>query len=88
MFLIFSKPFFRKNFSKFQKSLKTEVYPSIKAKSKIGSLNNVKHKPGGGNVKIETQKLKIEPKSKIGSMDNVKHKPQGGNVKIQNHRIR
>jgi hypothetical protein len=38
-------------------------------------MKNVTHTPGGGNVKIQTQKLKIEAKSKIGSLDNKKHTP-------------
>ncbi|KAH9422656.1 uncharacterized protein LOC113795511 [Dermatophagoides pteronyssinus] len=57
--------------------------PNIKnVKSKIGSLNNVHHKPAGGEKKIETQKLKWETKSRIGSLDNAQHKPHGGNVRV------
>ncbi|KAI8993181.1 hypothetical protein BDB01DRAFT_775478 [Pilobolus umbonatus] len=60
-----------------------------KIKSKIGSLDNVKHKPGGGAVKIfdeNAEKLKeritakVEPK--VGSRVNIKHKPGGGDVQI------
>lgn len=37
--------------------------PNLKAaKSKIGSLDNATHKPGGGNVKIESRKIQIEAK--------------------------
>ncbi|CAN9503347.1 unnamed protein product [Ophioblennius macclurei] len=42
-----------------------------KVTSKCGSKDNIKHKPGGGDVKIESHKLNIKAKSKIGSMDNV-----------------
>ncbi|XP_028282754.1 microtubule-associated protein 4-like isoform X3 [Parambassis ranga] len=42
-----------------------------KVTSKCGSKDNIKHKPGGGDVKIETHKLNIKAKSKVGSMDNV-----------------
>lgn len=42
--------------------------PNLKAaKSKIGSLANASHKPGGGNVKIESRKLHIEAKPRIGA---------------------
>ncbi|KAF7222849.1 microtubule-associated protein 4 isoform X2 [Nothobranchius furzeri] len=42
-----------------------------KVTSKCGSKDNIKHKPGGGDVKIESHKLNIKAKSKIGSLDNV-----------------
>lgn len=51
-------------------------------KSKVGSLDNIKHKPGGGQVKIFSERPKIEAKSKVGSLDNIKHKPGGGQVKV------
>ena len=38
---------------------------------------------GGGDVKIENRKLKIEAKSKIGSLDNATHKPTGGDKKVR-----
>ncbi|XP_028327976.1 microtubule-associated protein 4-like isoform X2 [Gouania willdenowi] len=41
-----------------------------KVTSKCGSKDNIKHKPGGGDVKIESHKLNINAKSKIGSLDN------------------
>jgi len=54
------------------------------AKSKVGSLENATHKPGGGDKKIETVKLdfKEKAKPKIGSKENVKHQPGGGDVKV------
>nr|XP_046908686.1 microtubule-associated protein 4-like [Dermatophagoides farinae] len=62
--------------------------PNIKnVKSKIGSLNNVRHKPAGGDKKIESQKLKWETKSRIGSLDNATHKPQGGNVRVVTQKL-
>lgn len=59
------------------------------AKSKVGSLENATHKPGGGDKKIETVKLdfKEKAKPKIGSKENVKHQPGGGSVKVCNPRI-
>ncbi|XP_077160391.1 microtubule-associated protein 4 isoform X4 [Paroedura picta] len=54
-----------------------------KVSSKCGSKANIKHKPGGGDVKIENQKLNFKEKAqaKIGSLDNVGHVPAGGAVK-------
>lgn len=54
------------------------------AKSKVGSLENATHKPGGGDKKIESVKLdfKEKAKPKIGSKDNVKYQPGGGAVKV------
>ncbi|XP_069366994.1 microtubule-associated protein 4 isoform X4 [Paralichthys olivaceus] len=42
-----------------------------KVTSKCGSKDNIKYKPGGGDVKIESHKQNIKAKSKIGSLDNV-----------------
>ncbi|KAK1879578.1 Microtubule-associated protein 4, partial [Dissostichus eleginoides] len=42
-----------------------------KVTSKCGSKDNIKYKPGGGDVKIESHKQNIKAKSKIGSMDNM-----------------
>ncbi|XP_044275420.1 nascent polypeptide-associated complex subunit alpha, muscle-specific form-like isoform X2 [Varanus komodoensis] len=53
--------------------------------SKCGSKANIKHKPGGGDVKIENQKLNFKEKAqaKVGSLDNVGHTPAGGTVKTE-----
>lgn len=54
------------------------------AKSKIGSLENANHKPGGGDKKIESIRTEFKDKAKprVGSKDNVKHTPGGGDVKV------
>uniref|UniRef100_A0A803SS89 Microtubule-associated protein n=1 Tax=Anolis carolinensis TaxID=28377 RepID=A0A803SS89_ANOCA len=56
-----------------------------KVSSKCGSKANIKHKPGGGDVKIENQKLNFKEKAqaKVGSLDNVGHIPAGGTVKTE-----
>ncbi|KAM9417307.1 uncharacterized protein ACWYII_023424 isoform 26-T26 [Salvelinus alpinus] len=56
-----------------------------KVTSKCGSKANIKHKPGGGDVKTESQKVnyKDQAKSKVGSMDNLCHEPGGGNIKAE-----
>ncbi|XP_062840570.1 serine/arginine repetitive matrix protein 2 isoform X6 [Anolis carolinensis] len=60
-----------------------------KVSSKCGSKANIKHKPGGGDVKIENQKLNFKEKAqaKVGSLDNVGHIPAGGTVKIESHKL-
>lgn len=54
------------------------------AKSKIGSLENANHKPGGGDKKIESIKAEFKDKAKprVGSKDNVGYTPGGGDVKV------
>ncbi|XP_043397703.1 microtubule-associated protein 4 isoform X11 [Chelonia mydas] len=60
-----------------------------KVSSKCGSKTNIKHKPGGGDVKIENQKLNFKEKAqaKVGSLDNVGHVPAGGTMKIESHKL-
>ena len=54
-----------------------------KVESKVGSLDYAKHKPGGGDKKIPSQRLDFSnAKSKIGANDNLAHKPQGGDKKV------
>jgi Tau and MAP protein, tubulin-binding repeat len=44
--------------------------------SKVGSKENISHKPGGGDKKIATQSLDFASKatSKVGSKENISHK--------------
>ena len=53
-----------------------------KIHSKVGSLANSNYKPGGGDVKIKSQKLewKVEPRTKA---LNEKYVPQGGNKRVR-----
>ncbi|XP_055678596.1 microtubule-associated protein tau isoform X2 [Lutzomyia longipalpis] len=61
--------------------------PNLKAvKSKIGSLENASHKPGGGNVKIETKKLDIKAGSRI-TAKNDAYQPGGGDKKIVQNKL-
>uniref|UniRef100_UPI003AAD1BFC microtubule-associated protein tau n=1 Tax=Centroberyx gerrardi TaxID=166262 RepID=UPI003AAD1BFC len=57
--------------------------------SKCGSLDNIRHRPGGGNVRIETVKLDFKDKAqaKVGSLDNTHHTPGGGQVAIESHKL-
>ncbi|XP_065442745.1 microtubule-associated protein 4 isoform X3 [Chrysemys picta bellii] len=63
--------------------IQTKKVDISKVSSKCGSKTNIKHKPGGGDVKIENQKLNFKEKAqaKVGSLDNVGHVPAGGTVK-------
>lgn len=54
----------------------------LDAKSQIGSLDNISHSPGGGDVHIPKNKIKWRNESKIGSLDNVTHLPKSSNVQI------
>lgn len=51
-------------------------------KSKIGSLDNATHKPGGGNIKIETKKLEFKGQPRI-EAKNDKYAPKGGEKKVR-----
>ncbi|MBN3270717.1 TAU protein, partial [Polyodon spathula] len=53
--------------------------PDLKnVRSKIGSIDNIKHKPGGGKVQIVHKKIDVSNvSSKCGSKDNIRHKPEG-----------
>lgn len=50
-------------------------------RSKIGSLSNAAHKPGGGNVKIESKKLEFNVQSRIAAK-NETYTPGGGEKKV------
>ncbi|KAL3312038.1 Methionine aminopeptidase 2 [Cichlidogyrus casuarinus] len=53
--------------------------------AKVGSLQNARHVPGGGNVKIFDQKIVVgHVKGKCESFANVSYKPGGGNITILN----
>lgn len=62
--------------------------PDLKnCKSKIGSLNNIKHTPTGGRITIPSQKLKWNAQSKVGSLENKEHKPGGGKLKVETQKL-
>merc|ERR1711993_200527 len=58
----------------------------LSAQSRIGSLANTKHRPGGGNVKIENRKLDWNTQAKTKAI-NEKYTPGGGDVKIENRKL-
>lgn len=56
--------------------------PNLKAiRSKIGSLQNATHKPGGGNVKIESKKIEVKAAPRIAAR-NDQYVPGGGDKKV------
>ncbi|XP_069052759.1 microtubule-associated protein 2 isoform X12 [Lepisosteus oculatus] len=63
--------------------------PDLKnVKSKIGSTDNIKYQPKGGQVQIQTKKIDLSHvTSKCGSLANIRHKPGGGNVKIESVKL-
>lgn len=63
--------------------------PDVKhAQSKIGSMKNATHTPGGGNVKIASQKKDYSTvQGKIGSKVNLEHRAKGGEKKILSQKL-
>ncbi|XP_052378633.1 microtubule-associated protein 2-like isoform X5 [Oncorhynchus keta] len=63
--------------------------PDLKnIKSKIGSTDNIKYQPKGGQVQIQTKKIDLSHvTSKCGSLDNIRHRPGGGNVRIESVKL-
>ncbi|XP_035249548.1 microtubule-associated protein 2 isoform X19 [Anguilla anguilla] len=63
--------------------------PDLKnVKSKIGSIDNIKYQPKGGQVLIPSVKLDFSHiQSKCGSLDKKQHSAGGGNVQIQTKKI-
>ncbi|KAI9538238.1 hypothetical protein NQZ68_016247 [Dissostichus eleginoides] len=53
-------------------------------KSKVGSIENIKYQPKGGQVMIQNKKIDLSHvTSKCGSLDNIHHRPGGGHVRIE-----
>ncbi|KAF5893923.1 microtubule-associated protein tau-like isoform X1, partial [Clarias magur] len=63
--------------------------PDLKnVRSKIGSIENIKHQPGGGKVNIQEKKMDLSSvQAKCGSKANIRHTPGGGNVQIVNKKM-
>ncbi|XP_032424048.1 microtubule-associated protein 2 isoform X3 [Xiphophorus hellerii] len=57
-------------------------------KSKIGSTENIKYQPKGGQIQIQNKKIDLSHvTSKCGSLDNIHHRPGGGNVRIESVKL-
>ncbi|XP_040840546.1 microtubule-associated protein 2 isoform X22 [Ochotona curzoniae] len=72
-----------------QLRLINQPLPDLKnVKSKIGSTENIKYQPKGGQVQIVTKKIDVSHvTSKCGSLKNIRHRPGGGRVKIESVKL-
>ncbi|XP_063093490.1 microtubule-associated protein 2 isoform X30 [Cavia porcellus] len=72
-----------------QLRLINQPLPDLKnVKSKIGSTDNIKYQPKGGQVQIVTKKIDVSHvTSKCGSLKNIRHRPGGGRVKIESVKL-
>ncbi|XP_034510977.1 microtubule-associated protein 2 isoform X3 [Ailuropoda melanoleuca] len=72
-----------------QLRLINQPLPDLKnVKSKIGSTDNIKYQPKGGQVRILNKKIDFSKvQSRCGSRDNIKHSAGGGNVQIVTKKI-
>ncbi|KFW71083.1 Microtubule-associated protein 2 [Pygoscelis adeliae] len=63
--------------------------PDLKnVRSKIGSTDNIKYQPKGGQVRILNKKIDFSDiQSRCGSRDNIRHSAGGGNVQIVTKKI-
>ncbi|XP_040084557.1 microtubule-associated protein 2 isoform X10 [Oryx dammah] len=72
-----------------QLRLINQPLPDLKnVKSKIGSTDNIRYQPKGGQVRILNKKIDFSKvQSRCGSKDNIKHSAGGGNVQIVTKKI-
>jgi microtubule-associated protein tau len=62
----------------------TAASPNLKAvRSKIGSLDNTTHKPGGGKVQIENRKIDFSTTGSRITAKNDTYQPGGGDKKVR-----
>ncbi|XP_074154945.1 microtubule-associated protein 2 isoform X5 [Sminthopsis crassicaudata] len=72
-----------------QLRLINQPLPDLKnVRSKIGSTDNIRYQPKGGQVRILNKKMDFsEVQSRCGSKDNIKHSAGGGNIQIVTKKI-
>ncbi|XP_075790011.1 microtubule-associated protein 2 isoform X4 [Pelodiscus sinensis] len=72
-----------------QLRLINQPLPDLKnVRSKIGSTDNIRYQPKGGQVRILNKKIDFSDiQSRCGSKDNIKHSAGGGNVQIVTKKI-
>ncbi|XP_063789196.1 microtubule-associated protein 2 isoform X3 [Pseudophryne corroboree] len=68
-----------------QMRVMNQPLPDLKnIKSKVGSTENMKYQPKGGQVQIVSKKIDLSHiTSKCGSLKNIRHRPGGGHVRIE-----
>ncbi|WAR05414.1 TAU-like protein, partial [Mya arenaria] len=57
------------------------------AKPKVGSMDKVKHKPGGGDVRVLHAPMRCHALARVRSLQNIHHQPAGGNVQILDEKV-
>lgn len=68
-------------------SVRRKLYDHVEPK--VGSLDNVGHVPGGGNLQIHNQFPRWNKESKVGSLDNIHYNPRSDrSVEIANERLK
>ncbi|XP_074154972.1 microtubule-associated protein 2 isoform X27 [Sminthopsis crassicaudata] len=72
-----------------QLRLINQPLPDLKnVRSKIGSTDNIRYQPKGGQIQIVTKKIDLSHvTSKCGSLKNIRHRPGGGRVKIESVKL-
>ncbi|XP_043916452.1 microtubule-associated protein 2 isoform X3 [Protopterus annectens] len=67
----------------------SQPLPDLKnIRAKVGSTDNMKYQPKGGQIQILTKKIDLSHvTSKCGSFDNIHHRPGGGNIKIESVKL-
>ncbi|XP_074824169.1 microtubule-associated protein 2 isoform X25 [Natator depressus] len=72
-----------------QLRLINQPLPDLKnVRSKIGSTDNIRYQPKGGQVRILNKKIDFSDiQSRCGSKDNIKHSAGGGNIQIVTKKI-
>ncbi|XP_062817415.1 microtubule-associated protein 2 isoform X4 [Anolis carolinensis] len=72
-----------------QLRLINQPLPDLKnVRSKIGSTDNIKYQPKGGQVRILSKKIDFsDVQSRCGSKDNITHAAGGGNIQIVTKKI-
>lgn len=75
--------------SRLQPVPSTAPIPDLKnVRSKIGSIDNIRHTPGGGKVQITHKPVDLSRvTSKCGSMGNIHHRPGGGNIEVKSEKL-
>ncbi|XP_063285999.1 microtubule-associated protein 2 isoform X4 [Pelobates fuscus] len=72
-----------------QMRVASQPMPDLKnIRSKIGSTDNIKYQPKGGQVQIQSKKIDLSHiTSKCGSLKNIHHRPGGGHVRIESVKL-
>ncbi|XP_075036371.1 microtubule-associated protein 2 isoform X6 [Mixophyes fleayi] len=72
-----------------QMRVMNQPLPDLKnIKSKVGSTENIKYQPKGGQIQIVSKKIDLSHiTSKCGSLKNIRHRPGGGHVRIERVRL-